>query len=381
MSAISFEDFQKTKFFPCLDGIRAVAVMWVVFYHCPKLDIPIIKELQGMGDLGVDLFFVLSGFLITTLILREQPASLADRLKGFYWRRALRIFPVYYLAIFVYWLAVTVASPEKVDLYNLHVPSLMAYYIDFKLAFTPQPFPPFGHAWSLSIEEKYYLLWPLVAMVLSRRKGLAVAVGLIVVAIGWRFYLVSTYTGDLTGRLYYSFDTRYDAILWGAVLAYLLKSKPVWDVFGKIFSRAAVFYLVAVLFLVAGIFSFLDNSQLLRYVLAPLFSFVLITCILQRPQIPGCRILETFGFKYVGKVSYGIYIFHPIAISVAIKLGPVVGSPYWVFTFVCGSILSVLLAGASFRFFESPFLKLRNVFGQNTAKKMVVAEVSVLNNK
>lgn len=349
MSLISFETFQKTRLFPCLDGIRAVAVMWVVFYHCPKLDIPVLKELQLMGDLGVDLFFVLSGFLITTLILREKPAPLFERLKGFYWRRALRIFPVYYLGIIIYWLAVSSSSSPKLALYNEHVPALLLYLIDFKLAFNPTPFPPLGHAWSLAIEEKYYLLWPFVAMALPRKRGLFVAISLIFFAIIWRLYISFSYAGDLTGRLYYAFDTRFDAILWGVVLAYFLKDKDTWDFIGGIFSKAKFFYFMTFAFFLLGHLSYFDNGLLSRYILVSLFSFSLIAGLLQRPNMPGTSILDTSAFKYVGKVSYAIYIFHPIAISVAIKITNSANIESWLVIFMLSSFLSILIAGLKFR--------------------------------
>jgi peptidoglycan/LPS O-acetylase OafA/YrhL len=155
----AFNNFWVTPYFPALDGLRAICLVLVIFNHMHEKIPPLIK-----GGLGVDIFFVLSGFLITTLLLREKEKYGSVSLKGFYTRRAFRILPVYFFVLSLYfpvtwmlhdqgrWNALLVALP---------------YLVSFMQEFRPvTAIGVFGHSWSLGYEEKFYLLWPVLVLVL-----------------------------------------------------------------------------------------------------------------------------------------------------------------------------------------------------------------------
>jgi len=168
--ALTHQQYRLTRRFPALDGLRGLAVLTVVLYHCPRLGLPGVQQLQLAGDAGVDVFFVLSGFLITMLLLRDRddPAQrISMSLWQFYIKRVLRIMPLYWLAIVLYWVAVQL-SPDApaAAKYDAALPYLMTGTIDAWLGWADAPFPAFGIAWSLGVEEKFYLLWPLVVLLI-----------------------------------------------------------------------------------------------------------------------------------------------------------------------------------------------------------------------
>jgi peptidoglycan/LPS O-acetylase OafA/YrhL len=358
-----FEQFSGSKYFPCFDGLRACAVLWVLIRHAPHLGIPWLDAWGDNGDLGVDMFFVISGFLITTLILREEPAPVGSRLKRFYMRRSLRIFPVYYLAIAIYWLAARVGAPQRLETYQEFVPSLLVYLSDYRLAFSPDPFPLFGHAWSLAVEEKFYLFWPLLVMLLPERRALAVTGVFVAVGIGLRALVVATQEPDAAvARMYYAFDTRFDALMWGALLAFLLRRRSWYEALDRLI-RPPV--LVGAFVLLMLYTPWAGNETQLRYVAVPILSLVILTAYLLRPRAVGSRLLDARPMVYVGRISYGIYIFHPLAISFVekavrsrVESEPLIG---WT-TLVGGAVVSIALSALSFRFFESWFLKLKERF-------------------
>jgi peptidoglycan/LPS O-acetylase OafA/YrhL len=361
---VNHSEYLANRHFRCFDGLRAFAVLWVVVYHCAghvHTGVDFLDRFMKAGDLGVDLFFVISGFLITTLILRERPAPVGHRLKQFYIRRSLRIFPVYYVAIAVFWVATALLASDRLPRYQHFLPSLAFYYSDFAIALDPNPFPVFGHSWSLAVEEKYYLLWPLLVMTLPRRFALAAAVALIAGAIAWRQALAADDPIAATARLYYAFDTRFDAILWGAVLGFALHAERGYAVVASI-CRPPVFFAAAVALCVYGATT--SNGDVLRYVAVPAIATVLLAGLLVRPNVPGAQLLEWGPLAHVGRVSYGIYIFHVFGISIALRALHSTGCDSAVaWALVPSSVLiSVAIATLSFRLIEAPFLKLKDRF-------------------
>jgi peptidoglycan/LPS O-acetylase OafA/YrhL len=359
------DDYLSSRYFKCLDGLRAFAVVWVVVYHCSSdvnTGIVWLDRLIAGGDFGVDVFFVISGFLITTLILREKPAPLGLRLRRFYIRRSLRIFPVYYAAILIFWgAAYLVGDQGSVRRYVEFVPSLFAYFSDYAIAFDPDPFPVFGHSWSLAVEEKYYLLWPLVVMTLRSRAAALAAIALIGGSILLRWSILSGAGEGAVSRVYYAFDTRFDEILWGALLAFVLHSRRGFGI-ALACSGAPAIGVAATSLAVYACFA--TNGDAARYVVAPLLSAVILASYVTRPDSPGSTFLEWRPIVFIGRVSYGVYIFHTLAISVAKRACDALGGEFAVTWFLIplSLAISVGVAAASFRWFETPFLKIKDRF-------------------
>lgn len=362
-AAFDHQQFRATHTFAALDGIRGAMVLWVVLFHCEPSRLGL-QFLRCHGDLAVDVFFALSGFLITTLLLREPPAPLAAQVGRFYARRSLRIFPLYYAGVLLYWVAVhAFGRPEAVEQYREFLPSLLGYWSDWKLAFADGFTPQFVQAWSLAVEEKFYLGWPLLVLVWPRAT-LRIAVVGIAIVVGWRALLL--HGGVAEARLYHAFELRLDALLWGACAAALAHDQRGYAWVRRA-AHPAVFW-PAVLAMVAVALGS-TNADGWRYVAAPLSATVLIVGVVVRPTLAGTRWLQAKWLRGVGTVSYGIYIVHPLCLQVGQRLcGGRPGAPVdGLWEFAIGAPLSIAAAAASWRWFERPFLRLKERFRSGSA--------------
>ena len=206
---------RRAEHLPALDGLRAVAVFVVISYHAGVM--------QGVpGDLGVTLFFVLSGFLITWLLAKEFAATGSISIRSFYARRVLRIFPAYYVFI-LFSLAVDTALGHRWPRGLIAVG--FTYLVNYYNAFLGHPTTSIAHAWSLAVEEQFYLLWPLACLALLRRSRHTAARGVaivIVVTLLWRSTLYLFLHAPVS-YLYNAFDTRCDSLAIGCFLALSLE--------------------------------------------------------------------------------------------------------------------------------------------------------------
>ena len=287
---------------PGLDGLRAVAVIAVLGYHGD------VTWMRG-GFIGVDIFFVLSGFLITRLLLDEQARTRTVHFGRFYARRALRLLPALAAVlgacvVYAYgWLDPTVAARTARDAI-----ATATYHLNWKLALGEHP--PFGlldHAWSLAIEEQFYLAWPLVAVVVLRRWGprgvFVVATGGALAAAALRFGLSLHGTPDR--RIYYGTDTHADGLLAGAALAAwsvwrcALPRQPRWA--GPV-ALAGLGTAVVVFDLgTAGV----DRAGILLVAVA---TMLVIVDVVRGGVLAGC--LAARPLVAIGRVSYGLYLWH-----------------------------------------------------------------------
>lgn len=223
---------------PALDGVRAAAILLVLIAHYDVTG----GWLGGCGEVGVDLFFVLSGYLITSIILSEWNETGRVRLRAFYWRRILRIWPAFLVLLAVYCAAIRVASSHVSDHFQAALAAALSF-MNWVQALWDGPQGYVGHAWSLSIEEQFYLIWPaLLILVVSRIGQKALVPTLLVilfVGIVWRLYLAAT--GVPAIRLYAGTDTHADPILFGCILASLSASWPFREKFAGMQVGAWVF--------------------------------------------------------------------------------------------------------------------------------------------
>jgi peptidoglycan/LPS O-acetylase OafA/YrhL len=306
-----------------LDGMRAVAVMAVVFFHAG------ISWLPG-GFLGVDVFFVLSGYLITTLLLAEVYRTGRVDLIAFWARRARRLLP----ALIVLVAAVMAVSPvvlpaAETALVRNDALSALAYLANWRMilrgtdyfAQTAAP-SPLQHTWSLAIEEQFYLLWPLVLLLLLRwipvrRRGLVAVVVTAVlgavasVAVGW----LLAGTGTDLNRVYFGSDTRAVSILVGVGLAGVVATRRgaprhVAPRCRRLLGVAAVIATATLMWLFShaqGGDSRLYHGQLLLAALA--VAAVLAHAVLA-PQSLTARVLSLSPLAALGRISYGVYLWH-----------------------------------------------------------------------
>lgn len=356
MPTLDHAAFRRTRNFAALDGVRGLMVVWVLLHHCEPSRLGL-QFLRQRADFAVDVFFALSGFLVTTQLLRAPSAPLGQRLGGFYARRWLRIAPLYCAAILVYLAAVhAFGQPAAAAEYDAMVPSLLGYWFDWKLAFAGDVRPQFVQAWTLSVEEKFWLLWPLAVLLWPRRVGRIAALGIAAVAL-WRAVVASG--GASEARLCYSFDLRLDGMLWGALLAALAHSER-WYPLVRRMGHGRAFALLLAGLVACG--CLLPNADPWRYVAVPALATALVAGLVVRPDLRGTSLLRSRMLRATGAVSYGVYVLHPLCLQVAQRVcGGRPGAPVdGLFEFALGAPLSFAVAWASYRWFEGPFLRLRS---------------------
>lgn len=327
---LSFEDFKKSSYLPSLDGLRAIAVVLVYIVH--------FSGTQGTfltGWLGVQVFFVLSGFLITTLLLRENDANGKIDLRAFYMRRAFRIVPVYWLVLaFTVWQTYHQGG-EGWDQLKHSLP----YYLTFLNE--QNPHAPLGITWTLGIEWKFYLVWPLLAFIVARTNAVRTIVAIVVCAVLIKFWN----TGWLN-------PYHYLTMMMGSMLAMLMNSRRGFKLVAPL-TRPPVALLVFIAFAVwqtqvVHVWHHLDDAKL-----ADLYGFSVVFLIpsILGPGLPR-RLLTSKPFVFVGKRSYALYLTQFIATQAVTGFAPWHGQDFW---FVGMSLIAGLfITDVLLRYVEKP---------------------------
>jgi peptidoglycan/LPS O-acetylase OafA/YrhL len=348
---------------PAIDGLRGVALLGVLAFHANGI-------LRG-GYLGVDLFFVLSGFLITRILIAEHDATGHIDLWSFWVRRARRLFPALLLlmpAIALY--AHFVARPAELAGIRADAVATLGYVANWRAIVSERSYwelflspSPLEHTWSLAIEEQFYLLWPLLVFVVLRRFGVralfATAAGLALLSMIAMFVL---FDPERTTRVYYGTDTRAAAILAGAAFACVAPSAPAS-------SRVAAGALnVAGIAALAGLgwaWWSIDGRDLLLYRggfwVTELLSLLLLACALAGRANVVARLLSLAPLRALGTLSYGAYLWHwPINLVLTAERCHVHGAALHAFRF--GVTLGI--AALSYHLLERPIRRHGVTFGR-----------------
>jgi peptidoglycan/LPS O-acetylase OafA/YrhL len=361
MAATTADDSRPPAPIPALDGLRAFAVVLVVLFHSGHLD---------GGFLGVDLFFVLSGYLITTLLLAEHDQTGSIRFTAFWARRARRLVPALALLLIATLVAVALLFDlESVGANRDEALASALYVSNWWTIHTPAPYLTiFQHTWSLSIEAQFYLVWPVVlAVVLRGRPGrrrattrvLAVsAVGAVAAAL----LMALLYDGDASlARVYFGTDTRSIPILFGAALAALVFgargrpsrwSRGVLDVGASITAVAFV-----------GITMVTTRTEPSLYegayavVICPALTLLVATAALTDGLF--ARALALPPVRALGLISYGVYLWHwPVMYLLNANRLHLEGWPL----LAAQALITVAIATASYVFVEQPIRQRRLPF-------------------
>jgi peptidoglycan/LPS O-acetylase OafA/YrhL len=351
-------------YLPFLDGLRALSIFAVLTFHTNG---PIgLKAFKYGGWAGVDVFFVISGFLITGILLQERDKTGSIKLKNFYNRRILRLVPA-----FVLWLVVTAIYRYVNHTFSWVAAGLAAVYMyDWGLAFGHVMGSGFDIAWSLSVEEKFYLFWP--SLVNKCRKALPyIGISAILGCLIWKAFLVTRGC-----QLTFCFDIKIDALMIGCCTAILLNNKSARAWLEKHLKSNLKSSIISIALLIGVVFYLRGMGhpcgahtmfdQLWYWdVRVPCFSLTvaaLIVALTVYPQALAGRFLSWGPIAWFGRISYSIYLWHMLAFAWAVYVGDLIhkttpiqieeGKFFW----------TLIFATISFYAIEKPFLRMKKKF-------------------
>jgi len=359
------------KYMPQLDALRAFAIAAVLAYHYSGMALG--DRLAFMGGLGVDLFFTLSGFLITGILLRSRARSEASglekgrTLKRFYLRRSLRIFPLYYFVIAVAFVFRLPGVPP----WNEVLGWLLTYTVNIGAGLKGSGFlHVFGHFWSLSVEEQFYLVWPWFVLFAPRKALIPGVVSMIALAPLYRWFAVAAgYGPDAT---YHFTVSCFDTLGMGSLLAMIHASGISASAVERFLRWIAlpVGLTASVGFLLGATLGIPGPIAVAFYGLAHALFFVWLI------HFSGKGFGGKFGaflqlepITYVGKISYGIYVYHPfIAYGVNHLLHQLWGASDRVISVLGPALcvpLVVLVSSASWFWLERPINAFKDRFSDD----------------
>lgn len=390
---------KKTKYLPSIDSLRAIAVIAVIIYHIDA------NYLPG-GFLGVDLFFVLSGYLISSLIIKEYKSTGTVNLYNFYVRRARRLLPAVYFMITVVLIIITLFN--GVLLKKSYLDALFGYiyssnwwYIFHKLdyfdSFGSQS--PFKHLWSLAIEEQFYMFFPLIFLIFNRKSKsnnsnsklnknfIYVVLSLILVSLIAHILLFDI---NNINRIYFGTDTRAFSLLVGVVGAILY---PMDRLSERTTKKDNMIYsivsLVSILVLIGIMINTSEyNTWLYRggFLLVAIIGLIIIISS-GRQYTFMSKLLSFKPFVFIGKISYSLYLWHFPILVVTTPVSEI-GNPN-LFYVTLRIVLIILVATGSYMFVETPIRKLgfvnyinllfkRIMKLKNNTKKIIFASIALV---
>jgi peptidoglycan/LPS O-acetylase OafA/YrhL len=367
-----YAKFREVRFFGSLDGLRALSIIGVIWFHScwgtpfyARLEtIPLLRQ----GEWGVNIFFVISGFLITTLLLRERHRSGTISIRDFYIRRSLRIWPLYYATLGLYVVIELVFERGTVRSHNFfhYLPGFLTY--TYTWCITPQwTTGTFNLAWTLATEEQFYAFWPLVVRFFRGIWSSVVIIGVIALreatGHGWLDRFLPP--GWLPTRIVLSIAI---PICLGVLLAQALDSQRgfrwLFPILGRKWSAAAALVALAIC-------------------LFPLHPPVFLACVAISALVGACVVREDNGLAailrmrpiaFIGVLSYGMYLLNSLSIHTVQLALHQFGLPQPLLIFPLALCVAVAAAYLSHRFFEMPFLELKKRFSH---VRPAPAEVSV----
>lgn len=361
------------KIFPNLNSLRFIAASLVIIHHIElykslfklpnQWDIPFF---QVVGKLGVVLFFVLSGFLITSLLLHENELKGKISIRNFYLRRILRIWPLYYLIVFlgffVYPYITFFDIPDKTifpDVLQNRFPNVFYFLTIFANVGIPiyGEVPYTSQTWSIATEEQFYLFWPFIFILFPKK---SIRTMLLIIIAYWIVKYFFNYTNipiisDKTQQIFkgFIFYFNINCMALGGIFAVLNHNK---NIYLNILFEGKVFYLtvIATIFLLL----FGVNFGFFHY---DIYAFLFAIIILNLACNDNLKtVLENKITNYLGSISYGIYMYHFVALTIAIRAA-IYFDVLWII-YPITFLLTFTISHFSYKYFENYFLKLKSKF-------------------
>ena len=342
---------------PQLDGLRFIAAFLVFIHHAPSL--PVLSYVRQNGWIGVDLFLCISAFLLTRLLSLEFQKTSTIRIKDFFIRRALRIWPLYFVyATFVCLLAYAWFKQDAVSVIGWWF-SHLTFTNNVITALEGYSKIPFSaHLWTISLEEQFYLLIPFLLLVyfisrVPRRHIAYFGVIAILVLMSARF---AFFLNSAPHPFVWVLPLRDDSFIIGALAAILTENVKI--------ERPVLMMLLGI-FLMCSVALFPDLGTHSLYQVFG-YTIVSIGCVLivvsSQAPIFYSSLLSCGVMRYLGKISYGIYVYHALALAVAVKLLKSFSIYHTPLHFLLGIILTVSISSVSYALLEKPFLRLKRRF-------------------
>jgi peptidoglycan/LPS O-acetylase OafA/YrhL len=349
------QEFRKalqSKVISGLDGLRALAVSLVLIDHFRLID-----HLTGLrlelGSFGVMIFFVLSGFLITSMLLREHSKTGRISLANFYRRRAYRIFPTFYCC----WILTTVVECLVHQFYWKTAVVSFFYFMDYGRALAPDNMQRYLHmwiSWSLAVEEKFYLLWPLLLIFLLKKKSRLISTLVAIILGQWTYRAILYLIFNVKWMyLYHTFDMRLDALLVGCLTAVIVENDSTRRLCCGLFRWQSLSILPP---LVLAVMAIAPTSNKAFFLLCWSIQPLIAAAMLLQMTYWGAKswtVCSSPPVRVTAHLSYALYLYHPLASQIVYVLHMRHLGYYAI-------VLTLAMATASYHFVEVPFMRLRD---------------------
>lgn len=362
-AGLGYDLYRRVRTFGSLDGLRCLSIVAVIWSHAGGRQEGLLGSLLARGGFGVDLFFIISGFLITTLLLRERESTGMVSLRKFYIRRALRIFPLYYATLLLY--VVMIAAGDRGRPADFKFWEDLPYFATYTFNVKDPYFVEhgiFGHSWSLATEEQFYLVWPLLFVLAPRLVQVLALCAVIGLDVAYSFPAAVPPLAEqaLPTRILAALST---PICLGVLLALGLHDRRSFGLLARVLSWRWAGVMCLALMLAA-----LAVWERVGLAYSTPMAWIAATGL-----VGACVIREDHAMRgamswrpiaWVGVVSYGLYLLHPLALGVAqralVRAG-MEGKPgVALFVATCG--VAAVMAAASYSMFERRFLRLKARF-------------------
>jgi peptidoglycan/LPS O-acetylase OafA/YrhL len=357
-----FAKFREERFFGSLDGLRAISILGVIWFHSwwgtpyysRLLKMPVLRQ----ASYGVDIFFVVSGFLITTLLLREMERYGTISLRDFYIRRALRIWPLYYAVLAIYLVNALVfeRGTVRANSFLHYLPSFATFTYTWFIS-ANWPGGMFNLAWTLATEEQFYLFWPFALRLLRGLWSSALIVGLIALRIAAGHHLTDRVLtpGWLPTRIVLSIAI---PICMGVLLAQALHSPRGFRLLNLMlgWKWSAPVMLVAMLACLGPAHPWIMSAFVA--------TTGLVAACVMREDNGLARLLRLRPVAFIGTLSYGMYLLNSMSIHAVHFVLARMGTEYPPIIFLFAVGLATAVAYLSYRYYESPFLALKTKYSR-----------------